>query len=55
MTGVQSFGEWQTYGNGNMSPIPADQDTRILPQDWLENTFEKTAAAGFKTIQIELT
>lgn len=55
INGVQSFGEWQTFGNGNMSPIPTDQSTRILPQDWLENTFEKTAAAGFKTIQIELT
>ena len=54
MNGVQSFGEWQTFGNGNMSPIPTNQNTRILPQDWLENTFEKTAAAGFNTIQIEL-
>ncbi|MEU9448953.1 hypothetical protein [Streptomyces sp. NPDC048277] len=54
MGGVQSFGECQTFGNGNMSPIPTDQSTRILSQDWLQNTFEKTAAAGFKTIQIEL-
>ncbi|MFD0440270.1 discoidin domain-containing protein [Streptomyces chartreusis] len=54
INGVESFGEWQTYGNGNMSPVPTDQSTRILPQDWLENTFEKTAAAGFSTIQIEL-
>ncbi|GAB3123274.1 DUF4969 domain-containing protein [Glaciibacter psychrotolerans] len=54
MSGVQSFGEWQTFGNDSMSPIPTNQNTRILSQDWLENTFEKTAAAGFSTIQIEL-
>lgn len=54
INGVQSFGEWQTFGNGETSPIPTDQSTRILPQDWLENTFEKTSAAGFGTIQIEL-
>lgn len=54
INGVQSFGEWQIYGNDQMSPIPTDQSHPILSQDWLENTFEKTAAAGFNTIQIEL-
>lgn len=54
INGVQSFGEWETYGNDSMDPIPTDQSNRILSQDWLENDFEKTAAAGFKTIQIEL-
>lgn len=55
MLGVQSFGEWQTFGN-DLDPdnVPTDQDHRILPQDWLENTFEKTRAAGFNTIQIAL-
>jgi hypothetical protein len=53
MMGVQSFGEWQTYGS-DADPIPTNQDKRVLSQDWLENTFEKVKAAGFHTIQIEL-
>lgn len=53
MHGVQFFGEWQIYGS-DAAPIPTDQKNPILPQDWLENGFEKTKAAGFDTIQIEL-
>ena len=47
INGVQSFGEWQIYGNDQMSPIPTDQSHPILSQDWLENTFEKTASDWF--------
>ncbi|WP_055427940.1 beta-galactosidase [Bifidobacterium aesculapii] len=53
MHGVQFFGEWQIYGS-DKNPIPTDQKNPILSQDWLENGFEKTKAAGFDTIQIEL-
>lgn len=53
MHGVQFFGEWQTFGSDKDS-IPTNQKNRVLPQDWLENGFEKTKAAGFDTIQIEL-
>ncbi|NEG88950.1 Ig-like domain-containing protein [Bifidobacterium aerophilum] len=52
--GVQFFGEWQTFGDGHdPNNIKHDQDHPVLEQDWLENGFEKVAAAGFKTIQIE--
>lgn len=53
MIGVQNFGEWQTFGNQN--DIKPDQSVRIIEQDWLENLFEKTKAAGFNTIQIMTT
>lgn len=53
--GIQSFGEWQTFHDGTNPCVQIqDPEKRILPQDWLENTFEKVKMAGFKTIQIEL-
>lgn len=52
MLGVQAFGEWQRFGNFN--DRRPDQTKPILDQDWLENMFDKTAAAGFRTIQLML-
>ncbi|MFI8952089.1 DUF4978 domain-containing protein [Streptomyces sp. NPDC053750] len=55
ISGVQNFGEWQLYGNGlDPANIPTDRSNQILDEAWLENAFEKTAAAGFRTAQIEL-
>ncbi len=55
ISGVQNFGVWQIYGHGlDPDNIPINQDNPILDEDWLENAFEKTAAAGFKTAQVEL-
>nr|WP_240947515.1 LamG-like jellyroll fold domain-containing protein [Bifidobacterium sp. DSM 109957] len=56
--GVQTFGEWQTYGNQltQGADLPTTWDERLegLDRDWLENVFEKAAATGIKTLQIEL-
>lgn len=55
MYGVQNFGHWQIFGNGlNPDSVPVNWSNPILSEAWLENVFEKTAAAGFQMIQIEL-
>ncbi|WNR43452.1 DUF4978 domain-containing protein [Paenibacillus roseipurpureus] len=43
--GIQNLGRIQTIGNTSLFATP-------MPESWLENVFEKTQAAGYKTIQI---
>ena len=62
LLGVQTFGEWQIYGNQlnkcpeSECPLPTGWSKPLdgLSRDWLENVFEKAAATGIKTLQIEL-
>lgn len=61
-SGLQNMSEWQRYGNdyqeaqdsnGSWSGpyMKNNWDDPLLDESWSENLFEKTASAGFKTIQ----